>query len=75
MIKASQIQEHMEVKGSDGKHVGTVDHMENGRIKLTKSDPASGGQHRYLDLSLVDDIKDGAVCLSRSAEEARGMLQ
>lgn len=75
MIKASQILEHMEVKGSDGKHVGTVDHMENGRIKLTKSDPASGGQHRYLDLSLVDDIKDGAVCLSRSAEEARGMLQ
>lgn len=75
MIKVSQIQEHMEVKGSDGKHVGTVDHMENGRIKLTKSDPASGGQHRYLDLSLVDDIKDGAVCLNRSADEARGLLQ
>lgn len=48
MVDASQIQEHMEVKGSDGKHVGTVDHMENGRIKLTKSDPASGGQHHYL---------------------------
>ena len=24
MINASQIKEHMEVKGSDGKHVGTV---------------------------------------------------
>ena len=54
MVDASQIQEHMEVKGSDGKHVGTVDHMDNGRIKLTKSDPASGGQHHYLDLKLVE---------------------
>ena len=43
MIDESQIQEHMEVKGSDGKHVGTVDHMENGRIKLTKSDPRPAG--------------------------------
>ena len=24
MINASQIKEHMDVKGSDGKHVGTV---------------------------------------------------
>ena len=54
MVDASQIREHMEVKGSDGKHVGTVDHMENGRIKLTKSDPASGGQHHYIDLKMVD---------------------
>ena len=73
MIDESQIQEHMEVKGSDGKHVGTVDHMENGRIKLTKSDPASGGQHHYVDLKLVDQIKGGAVCLNKSAEEARRM--
>lgn len=75
MVDASQIREHMEVKGSDGKHVGTVDHMENGRIKLAKSDPASGGQHRYLDLSLVDQVKGGAVCLNKSADEARRMWQ
>ena len=75
MIDEAQIQEHMEVKGSDGKHVGTVDHMENGRIKLTKSDPASDGQHHYLDLKLVDQIKGGAVCLNKSADEARRMWQ
>ena len=75
MVDASQIQEHMEVRGSDGKHVGTVDHMDNGRIKLTKSDPASGGQHHYIDLNLVIAIKGGAVCLSKSADEARRMWQ
>ena len=38
MINASQIKEHMTVKGSDGKHVGTVLGVENGRLRL-----ASGG--------------------------------
>lgn len=71
MINASQIREHMEVKGSDGKHVGTVDHMDGSRIKLTKSDPASGGQHHYLDLGMVDAVKDGAVCLKARADEVR----
>jgi hypothetical protein len=75
MIDASQIREHMEVKGSDGKHVGTVDHMDGGRIKLTKSDPASGGQHHYLDLGMVKEIKDGTVCLTKSANEAKRAWQ
>ena len=51
--------------------MGTVDHMENGRIKLTKSDPASGGQPHCIGPDLVEEIKGGAVCLSQSAEEAR----
>ena len=75
MVDASQIREYMEVKGSDGKHVGTVDHLDNGRIKLTKSDPSSGGQHHFLDLALVQEIKGGAVCLNKSADEARRMWQ
>ena len=29
----------MEIKSSDGKHVGTVDRVDGNRIKLTKSDP------------------------------------
>jgi hypothetical protein len=75
MIDAAQIREHMEVKGSDGKHVGTVDRIEGDRIKLTKSDAASGGQHHYIDMSLVDAIEGGAVCLSKSADEARRAWQ
>ena len=38
MFKSLDIQEHMEVVGSDGKHVGTVDHKEGGdRVMLTLS--------------------------------------
>lgn len=75
MVNSAQIKEHMEVKGSDGGHVGTVDRVEGNRIKLTKSDPASGGVHHYLDLGMVDEIRDDAVCLSKTADEAKQMLQ
>jgi hypothetical protein len=45
---AAQVKEHMEVVGSDGKHVGTVDHMDGDRIKLTrKDDPDGSGQHHH----------------------------
>ena len=71
MIDASHVREHMEVKGADGTHVGTVDRVEGNRIKLTKSDPASGGQHRYIDLNMVDSIQGGSVCLSKNAGEIR----
>jgi hypothetical protein len=45
MVNASQICEHMEIKGSDGQHVGTVDRVEGNRIKLTKSDKDAAGHH------------------------------
>ncbi len=62
MINASQIQEHMEVLGPDGSHVGVVDKVEGNRIKLTRNDPASGGEHRYIEMDQVDSI-DRAVRL------------
>jgi hypothetical protein len=68
MAATSEIREHMEVLGSDGQHVGTVDHMDNGRIKLTRSD-SSDGEHHYLDMDLVDHV-DQHVHLNVSAEEA-----
>ena len=67
-MDATQIREHMKVVSSDGQHVGIVDHVEGDRIKLTKSDPAAGGQHRYVGLSDVDQVKDGKVCLSSQAK-------
>ena len=52
MVNASQIKEHVEVVGSDGKHVGTVDHMEGtDQIKLTRTDEDAGGEHHYIPLS------------------------
>jgi hypothetical protein len=41
----------MEVIGADGAHVGTVDHLEGNRIKLTKKDSGEGaheGHHHYI---------------------------
>jgi len=70
-INTSEIREHMKVVGSDGQHVGTVDRIEGNRIKLTKSDPAAQGAHHYIDVSAVDAVKDGEVCLSQKAEEAK----
>ena len=46
MFKQSDIKEHMEVLGSDGQHVGTVDHMDgSNNIKLTKGDAKDGKHH------------------------------
>jgi len=65
----SSIHEHMEVVGSDGQHVGTVDHIDGSRIKLTKSDRASGGRHHMIPTDWVQSA-DGTVRLNKPAQEA-----
>ena len=71
MTNASQIREHMEVVGSDGQHVGTVDKVEGDRIKLTKNDPAAQGQHRYIPLDTVESVEQDVVRLNMTAEQAQ----
>lgn len=79
MTDASQIREHMEVIGADGVHVGTVDHVQGDRIKLTKKDSGAdveGGQgqhaghHHYISLGLVADVEGDQVRLSATAANA-----
>lgn len=65
MVNAEQIKGQMEVQGSDGKHIGTVDGIEGQRVRL-----ASGGMYHYIDLDMVDSIKDGAVRLNKTAADA-----
>jgi hypothetical protein len=60
----------MEVVGSDGQHVGTVDKVEGDRIKLTKNDPQAQGQHRYIPLHMVESV-ELTVRLDITAEQAR----
>jgi len=58
-MDTTQIREHMEVIGSDGEHVGTVDHMDgDDKIKLAKKDPAAGGEHHWVNVSDVDHIDE-----------------
>jgi len=64
MINASQIKEHMEVKGSDGKHVGTVLGVEGDQVKV-----ASGGMDHYIDVAAVNAVQGERVTLSKTAEE------
>lgn len=69
MVDPSQIKEHADVIGADGVHVGTVDHVQGDRIKLTKKD--SGDQrHHFISMGLVADIEDGTVRLSANADVA-----
>ncbi len=79
MADASAIQEHMEVIGADGVHVGTVDKVEGDRIKLTKKDSAAdveGGQgahaghHHFISLGLVAGVEGDKVRLSANADVA-----
>lgn len=73
MSIASQIKEHAEVIGADGVHVGTVDSVEGGRIKLTRGDSGEGshkGHHHYISLGLVADIEGDRVRLSANGDVA-----
>lgn len=73
MANLSGIREHMDVIGADGAHIGTVDRVEGGRIKLTKADSGEGhhaGHHHYIPGDLVAEIEDNAVRLSANADVA-----
>lgn len=63
----ARIKQHMEVIGADGVHIGTVDRVGNGRIRLAKADSGEGhhkGHHHYVDLGLVADVEGQKVRLS-----------
>ncbi len=72
MADLSRVKEHAEVIGADGVHVGTVDHVDGDRIKLTKADNASShkGHHHYISGGLVAEVEDGVVRLSANADVA-----
>ncbi len=70
VMDTSQIKDHMEVIGSDGEHVGIVDHLDGDRIKLTRHDSQADGKHHFLPLSAIASV-DEFVTLSMSAADAK----
>jgi hypothetical protein len=70
MMDATQITEHMEVVGSDGKHVGRVDHVMGTEIELAKMDLAGGFKHHMIPLSWVDWVDD-KVHLTLTEDDAK----
>ncbi|WP_022681681.1 DUF2171 domain-containing protein [Sphingobium bisphenolivorans] len=71
MADLSQIKEHMEIIGADGVHIGTVDHVDGDRIKMTKADSGShGDHHHYISGGLVAAVEGERVRLSANGDAA-----
>ncbi len=74
MVNTSKIRAHMEVFGSCGNRIGTVDGVEGNFLKLTRDDPAANGQHHFIPLDWVKSVGQD-VRLRLSCEEARANWQ
>jgi hypothetical protein len=76
------IREHMEVIGADGVHLGTVDRVEENRIKLIHADSGVGHEehHHFIPRGLVAEVEGdkvrltarGDVVADRFEQEASG---
>jgi hypothetical protein len=76
----SAIKEHMKIVGADGVHLGTVDHLDGERIKLSKSDsPATqdgqGAKQHYIPAGLVASVEGDTVRLSATAANAYDLFE
>ncbi len=69
MADITQVKPNAEVIGADGVHVGTVDHVDGKRLKLTKKDSIDH-HHHYIDGGLIAGIENGTVRLSANADVA-----
>ena len=74
------IEEHMKVVGADGVHLGTVDHVDGDRIKLTKADSpqgpdGEGARHHWIPLGLVAAVEGETVRLSATAQNAEDLFE
>lgn len=65
-----RVTEHMEVLGSDGSHVGTVDKVRGDRILLTKNDTDAEGRHHSIPSRWIQTV-DEKVHLRKTADEAK----
>ena len=69
-MDGSSVSAGMQVLGSDGGMIGTVDSVEDDRIKLKRAPEAGGGLHHYIPLAWVARVDDH-VHLDRDAALAR----
>jgi hypothetical protein len=71
MVDISNVTEHMEIIGADGVHIGIVDKVEGHRIKMTKADSGShGDHHHYFSEGLIAGIEGNQVRLSATGAAA-----
>jgi hypothetical protein len=67
-----KIQKHMEVVGSDGKHVGTIDHTESeDRIVLTSDESKSRGKPHLISVDWIDYVAAKFILISHRKRQFR----
>ncbi len=69
MVDPTEIREHLEVVGSDGEHVGRVDHVAGDQVELSRLDLAGGLKHHMIPVSWVAHVDDH-VHLNMTKDEA-----
>ncbi len=71
MVAPTMIKERMEVLGSDGAHVGIVEHIEGtDEVKLAPDDPDAGGEPHFIPLGWVLHV-EMKVHLKQPGAEAK----
>ena len=71
------IREHMEVIGADGAHVGTVDRVEDNRIKLIRPDSGIGHEqhHHFIPKGLVAEVEGDRVRLTARGDVVADLFE
>ena len=71
------IREHMEVIGADGVHIGTVDRVEDDRIKLVRADSgiAHTDHHHYIPRGLVAEVEGDQVRLTARGDVVADLFE
>jgi hypothetical protein len=65
------------VSGADGVHIGTVDHVDGDRIKLTRADSGMAHQdhHHYIPRGLFAEIEGDKVRLSANGDVVADLFE
>jgi hypothetical protein len=71
------IREHMEVIGADGVHIGTVDRVEDNRIKLIRADSGEThhDHHHYIPRGLVAEVEGNQVRLTARGDVVADLFE
>ena len=71
------IREHMEVIGADGVHLGTVDRVEENRIKLIRANSGVGHEkpHHFIPKGLVAEVEGDKVRLTARGDVVADLFE
>ncbi|HKX92344.1 MAG TPA: DUF2171 domain-containing protein [Sphingomicrobium sp.] len=77
MTAFDQVREHMRVVGADGAPIGTVDRVEDNRIKLIRADSGIGqaDHHHYIPRGLVAAVEGDTVRLTARGDVVADLFE